>query len=183
MASDGRGDDPLEGRAGRGVVDLTVRHGASDAVGGPEDRVHRGVGDRAAGRERCEERIERADALVLVLPVYWWHAPALLKGWIDRVFQYGWAYGDEGGGPVRGEAIAALDVHLVGLAQADAGVYGRHGYADSLRVGIEHGIFECCGGRVSSSRLVHWADGDAGRAADEAAAAVVAEVGRARAAT
>ena len=39
-----------------------------------------------------QARIDRADALVLVYPVYWWSMPGLLKGWIDRVFTRGWAY-------------------------------------------------------------------------------------------
>jgi putative NADPH-quinone reductase len=38
-----------------------------------------------------QARIDRADALVLVFPIYWWSLPGLLKGWIDRVFVNGWA--------------------------------------------------------------------------------------------
>lgn len=38
-------------------------------------------------------RILAADALVVVFPVYWLSVPALLKGWIDRVWNYGFAYG------------------------------------------------------------------------------------------
>ena len=33
----------------------------------------------------CQQaRIERADALAFVFPVWWWSFPAVLKGWIDR---------------------------------------------------------------------------------------------------
>ncbi|MFC8292109.1 NAD(P)H oxidoreductase [Streptomyces sp. NPDC057242] len=38
-------------------------------------------------------RILDADAVVAVFPVYWQSVPALLKGWIDRVWNYGFAYG------------------------------------------------------------------------------------------
>lgn len=41
---------------------------------------------------REQARIDRADALVLVYPIYWWSFPGQLKGWIDRVFTNGWAY-------------------------------------------------------------------------------------------
>jgi NAD(P)H dehydrogenase (quinone) len=34
---------------------------------------------------REHARLERADTLVLVYPIYWWSFPGLLKGWIDRV--------------------------------------------------------------------------------------------------
>lgn len=39
------------------------------------------------------ERILAADVIVPVFPVYWNSVPALLKGWIDRVWNYGFAYG------------------------------------------------------------------------------------------
>lgn len=39
-----------------------------------------------------QARIERCDALCLVFPLYWFGMPAMLKGWMDRVFSWGWAY-------------------------------------------------------------------------------------------
>ncbi|THV30255.1 NAD(P)H oxidoreductase [Glycomyces paridis] len=39
------------------------------------------------------DRILAADLVVPVFPVYWNSAPALLKGWIDRVWNYGFSYG------------------------------------------------------------------------------------------
>ena len=41
-------------------------------------------------RERA--RIERADAICLVFPLFWWGMPPTMKGWIDRVWGWGWAY-------------------------------------------------------------------------------------------
>src|SRR5262245_36872359 len=38
-------------------------------------------------------RIRRNDATVMVFPVWWWSMPAILKGWIDRVWNRGFAYG------------------------------------------------------------------------------------------
>lgn len=38
------------------------------------------------------EKIERADALVFIYPVWWSDCPAKLKGWFDRVWTYGYAY-------------------------------------------------------------------------------------------
>jgi NAD(P)H dehydrogenase (quinone) len=34
-----------------------------------------------------------ADALILAFPMWWFSMPAILKGWIDRVYSYGFAYG------------------------------------------------------------------------------------------
>lgn len=39
-----------------------------------------------------QERIDRSDAICLVFPLYWWGMPSMTKGWIDRVWSWGWAY-------------------------------------------------------------------------------------------
>jgi NAD(P)H dehydrogenase (quinone) len=39
-----------------------------------------------------QERIARADAICLVFPLYWWGMPSMTKGWVDRVWTWGWAY-------------------------------------------------------------------------------------------
>ncbi|MGW4243256.1 NAD(P)H oxidoreductase [Nocardia sp. NPDC004722] len=39
------------------------------------------------------DRMLAAEVVVVVFPVYWASVPALLKGWIDRVWNYGLAYG------------------------------------------------------------------------------------------
>lgn len=39
-----------------------------------------------------QDKINRADALAFVYPVWWSDCPAKLKGWFDRVFTYGYAY-------------------------------------------------------------------------------------------
>jgi NAD(P)H dehydrogenase (quinone) len=39
-----------------------------------------------------QAKIDGADALVFIYPVWWSDCPAKLKGWFDRVFTYGYAY-------------------------------------------------------------------------------------------
>lgn len=52
---------------------------------------------------RAQERIARAGHLTLASPVWWGSSPALLKGFLDRTLQAGWAYGtDDKGNPVGG---------------------------------------------------------------------------------
>lgn len=41
-----------------------------------------------------QEKINRSDAIVFIYPVFWTDVPAKLKGWFDRVWTYGFAYGD-----------------------------------------------------------------------------------------
>jgi NAD(P)H dehydrogenase (quinone) len=100
-----------------------------------------------------QARIDRADAVVLVYPVYWWSMPGLLKGWIERIFSNGWAY-DEGPDIKPVKKLRHLNVHLVGLGGASAATYERRGYRDAMKTQIEHGIFDYCGARVVTSELM-----------------------------
>ena len=100
-----------------------------------------------------QARIDRADALVLVFPIYWWSMPALLKGWVDRVFVNGWAidYGPDT--PVQ-KKLRHLQVHLLALGGADDSAFERHGYAKAMNTQIDYGIFDYCGARVLTSALL-----------------------------
>jgi NAD(P)H dehydrogenase (quinone) len=109
---------------------------------------------------REHERIDRADALVLVYPVYWWSFPGQLKGWIDRVFSNGWAY-DEAPDGTLGKRLGRLAVHLIGIGGADGGTYARHGYDKAMRTQIDHGIFDFCGARVVTSEFLLGVNGQA----------------------
>ena len=40
------------------------------------------------------EKINSSDAIVFIYPVFWTEAPAKLVGWFDRVWSYGFAYGE-----------------------------------------------------------------------------------------
>lgn len=104
-----------------------------------------------------QARLDRSDALALVYPVYWWSMPALMKGWIDRVFTNGWAYDDR---PGRGivKRLGRLPVHLIAIGGADRRTYDRHGYAEAMKAQIEHGIFDYCGAPVATSNLLLLSD-------------------------
>lgn len=65
-------------------------------------------------RERQAE-VLWADALVFIYPVWWFGMPAILKGWIDRVFQEGFAFrfSHEGMSGLLGPR-SALVIHTTG---------------------------------------------------------------------
>lgn len=100
-----------------------------------------------------QQRIDRADHLILIYPVYWWSMPALLKGWIDRVFVSGWAFKEDSeGGLVK--QLGRLRVHLIALAGADSATYAKRGYREAMQSQIEQGIFDFCGAPVVTSELL-----------------------------
>lgn len=42
-----------------------------------------------------QQRINNADVIVFIYPVFWTECPALLTGWFQRVWTYGFAYGSD----------------------------------------------------------------------------------------
>ncbi len=104
-----------------------------------------------------QKRLDGAQHLFLVFPVYWWSMPALLKGWIDRVFIGGWAFDQPPGGTLE-PRLQNLTIHLVPIAGATSGVYHRHGYGTSLSTQIEHGIVDYCGARRGSTAYIYDTD-------------------------
>ncbi len=73
-----------------------------------------------------QARIERCDAIALIFPLWWWGMPAMLKGWIDRVWAWGWAY-DQTADPERSLLRSRTCVLLV-PAGAAPDTMAEHGY-------------------------------------------------------
>ena len=68
--------------------------------------------------------LERARLVVLLHPLYWYSAPALLKHWFDVVLTKGWAYGE------GGNALAGKDCLWAVTTGGEEGAYsaeGQHG--------------------------------------------------------
>ncbi|KEK23262.1 NAD(P)H-dependent oxidoreductase [Bacillus gaemokensis] len=49
--------------------------------------------------EKYRELVKEADLFIFIYPIWWWGMPAILKGFIDRVFVTGFAYKYEGALP------------------------------------------------------------------------------------
>lgn len=84
-----------------------------------------------------QARVMRNDALAFVFPVWWWSLPATTKGWIDRVWNNGWAYG--------ARKLPHRKALLLGTAAGTAESYAARGYEQAIRVQLLTGIMEYCG--------------------------------------
>ncbi|WP_433755539.1 NAD(P)H oxidoreductase [Nocardia sp. CA-135398] len=102
--------------------------------------------------ENHMRRILAADVIVAVFPVYWMHVPAILKGWIDRVWNYGFAYGRS---KPRLAGKRMLWLGLAGAAADDAVVELMQ---DALSAQLNDGIAYYCGLTQSSVGLLPGAE-------------------------
>ncbi len=111
-----------------------------------------------------QRKLQEADLLILQFPLWWFSMPAILKGWVDRVFAYGLAYGvgehsDKKWGERYGEGSfkgkrAMLIVTTGGWAPhySERGINGR---IDDLLFPINHGILHYPGFAVLPPYLIY----------------------------
>lgn len=59
------------------------------------DAYYRNTPDPAGDVLAEQAKINASDAIVFIYPVFWSEAPAKLVGWFDRVWSYGFAYGEK----------------------------------------------------------------------------------------
>ncbi|AKS36301.1 NAD(P)H-dependent oxidoreductase [Mycolicibacterium goodii] len=95
-----------------------------------------------------QRKLQWADLVVLQFPLWWYSVPAILKGWIDRVFVKGFAYGivdpenpgrtlRYGDGPLAGRK--ALTILTSGSPPAPLGPRGINGQLDQVLFPLLHG--------------------------------------------
>ena len=59
------------------------------------DAYYRNTPDLAEDVLAEQAKVNASDAIVFIYPVFWSEAPAKLVGWFDRVWSYGFAYGEK----------------------------------------------------------------------------------------
>jgi NAD(P)H dehydrogenase (quinone) len=96
------------------------------------------------------EKFEKADLVIFNFPLWWFSVPAILKGWVDRVFASGFAYGHNKGmyerGPFKGKK--ALLTFTTGSPEDSYGENERHGKIEDMLFHIHHGMFSFVGMQV-----------------------------------
>ncbi|SOE94162.1 NAD(P)H dehydrogenase (quinone) [Burkholderia sp. D7] len=96
-----------------------------------------------------QEKLLWADALILQFPLWWFTMPAILKGWVDRVYACGFAYGvgeqsEKRWGDRYGEGTMAgkraMLIVTTGGWEEHYSARGINGPIDDLLFPINHGI-------------------------------------------
>ena len=129
------------------------------------DHAHFWGGPKPDEIERYHKLVESADRLAFVYPVYWWGMPAIMKGWIERVFTGNWAYVYGDGVADRGQAglkglLESRPTLLLGIGGSTERTYRRYGYDDAMRTNIDVGVFSYCGIRDVESHILYNVEGD-----------------------
>ncbi len=94
-------------------------------------------------------KLQRADLLIFHFPLWWFGLPAILKGWIDRVFISGTAYGRSAmyeQGKFRGKR--ALVCVTTGAPQAAFGPDSLNGDMLDILAPLHRGVFGLTGMEV-----------------------------------
>ena len=111
-----------------------------------------------------QQKLKWADAVILQFPLWWFSMPAILKGWVERVYAYGFAYGvgehsDTHWGDRYGEgAMAGKRAMLIvstGGWESHYSARGINGPIDDVLFPIQHGVLYYPGFDVLPPFVIH----------------------------
>ncbi|RKR09156.1 NAD(P)H dehydrogenase (quinone) [Flavobacterium sp. 90] len=108
-----------------------------------EDMHGQRIGKVADDVKTEQDFITWADQLIFIYPIWWTGMPAIMKGFIDRVFSYGFAYRYDQGvqkGLLTGKKTIIINSH--GKSNAE---YEAMGMDKALALTSDIGIFSYCG--------------------------------------
>lgn len=121
-----------------------------------EERFAASAGSFSSDLRAEMDKLLWADTVIFQFPIWWLGMPAIMKGWIDRVFAVGVAYG--GGKWLDQRRLAPrramLSVTTGGGAEpySDVGLYGP---IDPILYPIHHGILRFTGFQVIEPFIVY----------------------------
>ncbi|URM36102.1 NAD(P)H-dependent oxidoreductase [Flavobacterium anhuiense] len=103
-----------------------------------------------------QEFISWAEHITFIHPIWWTGMPAVMKGYIDRVFSYGFAYRYDQGvqkGLLKGKQAVIINTH--GKSHDE---YREIGMDRALRLTSDKGIYNYCGFEISKHFFFEKAD-------------------------
>ncbi|SEO21140.1 NAD(P)H-dependent oxidoreductase [Paenibacillus sp. OV219] len=102
------------------------------------------AGDIPSDVRAEQQLITNADVLTWIYPIWWTGLPAILKGYVDRVFAYGYAYeyGDDGN---IEKLLTGKKGFIINTHGTPTDIYESIGMLGALQKTSDTGIFEFCG--------------------------------------
>ncbi len=120
----------------------------------PEKEILKDSTSQKSIRQHCEELLA-AEGIIIIHPNWWGMPPAILKGWIDRVFRPGVAYEFQEGDIGEGVPIGLLKTHtaLVFNTSNTSKEREENIFLDPLETLWKSCIFFLCGVRIFYRRM------------------------------
>ncbi|WP_436921619.1 NAD(P)H oxidoreductase [Klebsiella pneumoniae] len=109
--------------------------------------------DYSAEVSRLSSELSPEHPLIFVFPVWWYSLPAMLKGYIDRVWNNGVFYGE-------GSQRPASRILWIGLVGQSEPAFMKRGFDFTLRQTLNNGIASFCGVNNSSVKFLFDTIGD-----------------------
>lgn len=103
-----------------------------------------------------QQHITWADSVTFIYPIWWTGMPAIMKGYIDRVFSYGFAYCYEQG--VQKGLLGDKSVFIINTHGKSKTEYGEMGMDKALSLTSDKGIFQYCGFDIKQHSFFDGAD-------------------------
>jgi NAD(P)H dehydrogenase (quinone) len=99
-----------------------------------------------------QQKLLWADTLILQFPLWWYSVPAIMKGWIDRILAYGFAYGE-------GRSLAGRRAMLSMTTGGPSRPYSpeKRATLSKLLDPIQYGTLHLCGMEVLTPFVVYGA--------------------------
>lgn len=161
--------------AGHQVDDLDLYAEGFDPVLSRQDRLgYHDAPDNQAKLAPYVARLKAAEALVLVFPTWWYGMPAMLRGWFERVWLPGVAFGLDQSGVITPQLGNIRKMAVV--TTSGAPWWMVHLYlGNPLRRIISRGLRRLCARGCSLTWLQHY---DMDRSTPESRARFLEKVGR-----
>ena len=90
-----------------------------------------------------QDFIRNADVIIFIYPIWWAGQPAIIKGYIDRVFSYGFAYMYKGGKVIG--LLPNKKAIIINSNGNSTELYKKDGFYDAMKLLVDKGIFAFCG--------------------------------------
>jgi NAD(P)H dehydrogenase (quinone) len=97
------------------------------------------AGETPADIQSQQAKVAWAEGLAFIFPIWWSSMPAVLKGWIDRVFSLGFAYAFREEGPVG--LLKQKKALLITTSGGDQAFFDHSGIQKAIQMTIDLGIF------------------------------------------
>ncbi|MFD0590953.1 NAD(P)H-dependent oxidoreductase [Paenibacillus sp. GCM10027627] len=159
---------PHEGSFNQAILDTTVRALQSNGhqvdvrdlyklkfnpILSAEDTASMRAGNIPADIKAEQDFVSQADFITFIYPIWWAGLPAIIKGYADRVFSYGFAYQFNDQGELE-QLLAGKKGAIINTFGTPEHIYEATGMNRSIKQTSQAGIFEFCG--IETVKLFHF---------------------------